>query len=211
MRIWKRETGMRVGSYFWHARSRFLGLLLFRVVGVKTGWATIWSGCMSKSAFVCVHARSCTWAADVPWGFLSFFGFCMCLSNMPHLFGDTWYLEKGREVSLTQVEHRWNVPSQTCTFGLAFSYICTLCIAFRGSSSGQQKLNVTFTVTLMGLFLVCSLLYLSAPIRADCAQDTITLLWKMSVSNPLCFRSLHVTSSLFHSFCSLVWVLWVFL
>lgn len=84
--------------------------------------------------------------------------------------------------------------------------MCAWFIAFRGSSSGQQKLSVTFTVTLMGLFYIYSLLCLSAPVRADCAQDTITLLWKMSVSNPLCFRGLHVTSaSLFRSFSPLLW------
>lgn len=109
------RRGMRVESYFGHARSRFLGLLLFRVVGVKTGCAPIWSGGMSKSAFACVPARSCTWAADVPWVFLWFFCFCMLLSNISK------YLVKCCRASLTQAERWWNMSSCTCTFGLAFS------------------------------------------------------------------------------------------
>lgn len=48
------RRGIRVGSYICHTRSRFSGLLLFRVVGVKTGCALMWSGDMSKSVFVCV-------------------------------------------------------------------------------------------------------------------------------------------------------------
>lgn len=50
------------------------------------------------------------------------------------------------------------------------------------------------------------LFYLSTLVSDDCAHDTIALLWKMSVSDPLCFCGLHMSpriSCFIHSLSSL--------
>lgn len=61
------------------------------------------------------------------------------------------------------------------------------------------------------LTLLYYFLYLSAPVGADGAHDTDTLLWKMSVSKPLCFCGLHATmASLFHSFFPRLWFIHTF-